>query len=240
MTPRKVVWLVGLAREGLHDAHAREILSERRRDQAEPLANAAIGMVRARPEPGGREAHQREDDQRREREPPVEEEEHDYRSREDEGVLDEAREAVGDELVERLDVVRDAAHRRAGAVALVVAEREALQMVEQPDPQIGQTALADPAGEVRLRAREHERGDAGDEERDHDDRERLQVAVRDPVVDRELREVRGEQRDARVGDERHDRERCACLVRLREAREHAEPTPGLAPRPVIDLRAALV
>ena len=134
-----------LAREGLHDAHARDVLGERRRDEAEPLANAAVRMVRARPEPRGREPHQREDDQRREREPPVEEEEHDYRSREDERVLDEARDAVGDELVERLDVVRDPAHRRAGAVALVVAEREALQVVEQPDPQVGERRARRPS-----------------------------------------------------------------------------------------------
>ena len=52
-----------LARERLHDAHAREILRERRRDEAEPLTDAAVGMVRARAEPGGREAHQRKDDQ---------------------------------------------------------------------------------------------------------------------------------------------------------------------------------
>ena len=43
-------------------------------------------------------------------------------------VLDEARDAVGDELVDRLDVVRQPADDHAGAVALVEAEREPLQV----------------------------------------------------------------------------------------------------------------
>ena len=158
-----------LARERLDDAHARDVLGERRRDEAEPLAHAPVRVVRARAEPGGRERHEREDDERREREAPVEQEEHDDGPDEDERVLDEARDAVGDELVERLDVVRDPADDRAGAVALVVAEREALEVAEELDAQVGERPLADPAREVGLRAREDERGDAGGEEGDDDD-----------------------------------------------------------------------
>ena len=135
-------------------------------------------MVRARPEPRRREPHEREDDERREREPPVEEEEHDHGAREHERVLDQARDAVGHELVERLDVVRDAAHDRARAVALVVAERQTLEVAEELDAEVGERAFADPAGEVGLRARESERGDAGGEEGDDDEAERLEVPLR--------------------------------------------------------------
>ena len=46
-------------------------------------------------------------------------------------VLDERGDSVGDELVERLDVVRDPADQHAGAVALVEAERQALQVPEE-------------------------------------------------------------------------------------------------------------
>ena len=53
--------------------------------------------------------HQRQHDEGREGETPVEEEEDDRRPEQNERVLDEARDAVGDELVERLDVVRDPA-----------------------------------------------------------------------------------------------------------------------------------
>ena len=117
-----------LARERLDDAHARDVLRERGRDEAEPLADAAVGAVRAAAEPGGHERHRDEHRQRREREPPVEEEEDDGGAEQEQRVLDQARDAVGDELVERLDVVRDPADDHAGAVALVEAEREPLQV----------------------------------------------------------------------------------------------------------------
>ena len=134
--------------------------------------------------------HQREHDERCEREAPVEEEEDDRRSDEEQRVLHEARHAVGDELVERLDVVRDAADDRSGAVSLVVAEREALEVCEQVDAKVGEASFADPAGEVGLRSGQREGRDPGEHERDDDLGQRLEIAFRDPVVDRELREVR--------------------------------------------------
>ena len=76
--------------------------------------------------------------------------------RSSERVLDQARDAVGDELVERLDVVRDPADDHAGPVALVVAEREPCEVGEELVPQVGEHALARPAGEVRVRGRERE------------------------------------------------------------------------------------
>ena len=85
---------------------------------------------------------QRQDGQRREREPPVEEEEDDRRADEGERVLDEARDAVGDELVERLDVVRQPADDHARAVALVEAEREPLQVAEERVAEVGEDPLA--------------------------------------------------------------------------------------------------
>ena len=229
-----------LAGERLDDPHARDVLRERGGHEPEALADVSVGAVRARPEPGGRSGHERKDEERREREPPVEEEEHDGRSHEDERVLDEARHAVGDEQVERLDVVRDPADDRAGAIPLVEAERQALEVVEEPDPEVGEGALADPAREVGLRAREDEGGDARGDEGDDDDRELVEVLRGDAVVDGELREVRREERDERVGDERDARERGSQPVRPREADERAEPSARLAPRPVVDTRAPLV
>ena len=75
---------------------------------------------------------------------------------EEERALDERRHAVGDELVERLDVVRQPADDDAGAVALVVAERELLEVPEERVAEVGEDALARPAGEVRLRRARHE------------------------------------------------------------------------------------
>ena len=142
-----------------------------------------VRATRALAEPGRRERHQRHHGQRREREPPVEEEQHDRRADERQRVLDERRDAVGDELVERLDVVRQPADDHAGAVALVEAEREPLQVPEELAAQVGEHALAGPAGEVRLRVAEPDPEDAGGDERDDDPAEQLRVAALD-LVDR--------------------------------------------------------
>ena len=80
--------LHGLPRERLDDAHAGDVLGERGGDEAEPLADVAVGAIRAAAEPGGRDRHQRQHRQRRERELDVEEEENDRGAEKQERVLD--------------------------------------------------------------------------------------------------------------------------------------------------------
>ena len=68
------------------------------------LAHAAV-CARAEPAEDGRgDGHQRKDGERGDCEPPVEHEQDRSRSDEDERVLDEARDPVGDELIERIDM----------------------------------------------------------------------------------------------------------------------------------------
>ena len=229
-----------LARERLHDAHAGDVLGERRRHEAEALPHPAVGAVRADAEPRGRGRHQRKHDERREGEAPVEDDEDHGGAEEQEGVLDEARDAVGDELVERVDVVGDAADRCARPVALVVPERQLLEVPEEPDPEVRQAAFADPAREVRLEAREHEGGDAREKERGDDDRERMQIAVVDPAVDREPGEVGRKKGDTREGDECHDREQRPAPIRPGKLEERPQAAARLCPRPVVDAGAARV
>ena len=181
-----------LASERLDDTHAGDVLGERRGDKRRSARarGGTRGSTRIRNHAVASD-DQRQDRQRREREPPVEDQdEHDRGADEEQGVLDEAGDAVGDELVERFDVVRDPADDRAGAVALEEAEREPLQVREQLVAQVGEDALPDPARLVGLGRRQHERRDAGSEERDDDQRQRVQVLLPDPLVDGELREVR--------------------------------------------------
>ena len=199
-----------------------------------------VRPVRARAEPARREGHEWQDEERREGEAPVEQEQNDDGSDEDERVLHEARDAVRDELVERLDVVRDPADDCAGPVPLVVAERQALQVAEELDPEIGERPLADPAGEVGLSTRQDEGRDARRDEGDDDERERVEIAGLDAVVDGELRQIRREQGDARVRDERYDCERRPRPVGACEAEEHADSSARLTPGPVLDLCAPLV
>ena len=105
-----------LARERLDDPHAGDVLGERRRDEAEALADVAVRPRGVLAEEERADAHRRDHGQRREREPPVEDEEKRPRCRSASACSDEAGDAVGDELVERLDVVRQPADDHARAV----------------------------------------------------------------------------------------------------------------------------
>ena len=60
---------------------------------------------------------------------------------------------VGDELVERLHVVGQARDQHARLAPAEEADRLALQVREDPQPQVLQRALADPADQVRLQVR---------------------------------------------------------------------------------------
>ena len=113
-----------LAHERLHHPHPGDVLGERRGHEPEPLPHRRVGAGRARAEERRRDDHERDHDQRREGEPRVEHEQQERRAAEQERALRERRDAVGDELVDRLDVVRHPADQHAGPVPLVEAERE--------------------------------------------------------------------------------------------------------------------
>ena len=229
-----------LARVRLHHAHAGNVLRERCRHETDALAHPAIGAVGPGTEPHGREGHQGQDRQRGEREPPVEEEQHHSRAHEQQEVLHEARDAVRDERVERLDVVRDPAHDGAGAIALEVPEGEPLQVREDEIAEIGERALPHPAREVGLQRREHERQHAGGGKRDHDPREGVEVSGTDTVVDRELGEVRRREPDDRESEEREHSPRGAGSIGQREPQEHLQAAACAPKRPVGDRSAALL
>ena len=186
-----------LPRERLKHAHARDVLGERGSDKAEALSDRSVGACRPRPEDRGSDAHERQHRARCERKPPVQDEEDDRGAEQRERVLDEARHAVRDELVDRLHVVRQAADDHARAVSLVEAERELLKVLEEAVAEVGENPLADPAGEIGLdvgHAPVRETG--GDEDRDDDVQLRPAVML-DRVVERVLRQVRRRERDRR-------------------------------------------
>ena len=188
------------------------------------------------PEERGRDDERRQDRHRREREPPVEEEEDDRRADEGERVLDEARDAVGDELVERLDVVRQAADDHAGAVPLVEAEREPLEVAEERVAQVGEDALARPAGEVRLRGGGCDRAEAGgDEERD-DPRRALRGRCRgSPWSIASFARYGGASEIAVAEQEQAIASAVRALYGFVRRASVADSPRGRAPRPVVDL-----
>ena len=142
------------------------------------------------PEQRRRDDEQRQDRHHRERQPPVEQEQDDRRADQRQRVLDQAGEPVRDELVERLDVVREAADDHARAVALVEAEGEPLQVAEEARAEVGEDPLADPAREVGLRVGHPPACDARGEEEGDDDVEPRRGAAVDGVVERVLGEER--------------------------------------------------
>ena len=79
-----------LARERLQDAHAGDVLGERRRDVAQRLADAAVAARRLLAEDRRRDGQRRDDGERREREPPVEDEQDHRGADERQRVLDRA------------------------------------------------------------------------------------------------------------------------------------------------------
>ena len=92
----------------------------------------------------------REDDERQQGQPPVVEEEDPDDAEEGQAVDHQRGHAVGDQLVEGLDVVGQPAHRPAGRHALVVAELEPHEVLEGVGAQVEQHALAHPGREVGL------------------------------------------------------------------------------------------
>jgi hypothetical protein len=228
-----------LAREGLDDPHARDVLGQRGRDEPESLADRRVRAGGVDAEEDRAHAHDRDHGEGREGQPPVEDEEQDRRADERQRALDECGDAVGDELVERFDVIRQAADDHAGPVALEEAQREALEVAEELDPEVGKDALADPAGQVGLHVAHAPVRESREQEGADDHPERAEIVVRDAVVDRVLgQKRRGESRCGRQ-QQREDRKNRSRPIRRGQAAERCEPPARPAPRPVLDLCAAL-
>jgi hypothetical protein len=235
----EVALVRGLTVERLHDSHAGDVLGKGCRDEPEPFANRPVGAGRHDAEDRRRDRHEREDRKRGECELPVQGEEDRGRTDEDQRVLEEARHAVGDELVERLDVVRQAADQHARPVALVEAEGEPLEMAEELVAQVGEDALAGPAGEIGLCAAHHPVERAGRDEDDDDFDEPPVVLGADAVIEGELREVGRRERGERRREEGDDRERRPQLVTGGEPGEGRDAVCGAPPRPVVHLGSTL-
>ena len=97
------------------------------------------------------------------------EEEHDHDDA-DKGqrALEESHDPRADQLVERVDVVRDPRDQHAWPVSGEETDRHLLQMGEDPQPQVLQRSLADPSDEVGLDVARSPEEKRGADERGHD------------------------------------------------------------------------
>ena len=196
--------VLGLLAEGAQDADPRQRLLQIGGDRADRLARALVGVGGDDAEGERAERHDGEDQERQQRELEVQPDEDRDRPDERQRALKERHDAVGDERVQRLHVVGHARDQLAGLAALVEADRLGLQVREDPQAQVLQRALADPADEVGLRVRRRPAHQRADDERDDDEVQRADVALLDAVVDRELRQRRRRERGRGRGDERDE------------------------------------
>ncbi len=88
-----------------------------------------------------------------------------------------------------------------GGPRLVEADRQRLQVAEDPDAQVGERALADPADQVGLHVGHHPHQQRRDQERDDDQHERSGVVLVDALVDRDFREQRRRERRRGADDQ---------------------------------------
>ena len=182
--------------------------------------------MRAALEPARDDDARRQDEQRDEPEPPVEQEEAADRRDQGERVDDERRQPLVEHVRERVDVARQARDDPARLLLGEVPQRERREVLEQVAAELEHDPLAD--------RREHQPGRRAEEPRDDADRdvgddvvrEAAGVAGDDAVVDRVADDVphrdRGRGRDR--GEREHDREAPAPPLRVApEAREPGAP-----------------
>ena len=226
--------MAALLGEDAHDAHARERLLQVRGDLRDLLARGAVGVGADDPERDRADPEHGEDEERQQRELPVEHDQDRRGADQRQRGAEQRHDPVGDELVERLHVVRQARDDHARLAARVEADRERLQVREELDPQVLQHALADPADEVGLRVGRAPVDERGDDERDDDEVERAGVAGHDPVVDRELGQRRRRERRGGAGDQRGEHQHGAPAVGPQQLEQPAQLAPapaGRAPAP---------
>ena len=146
----EVLLLLVLPPVGRHDPHRLETLLHHRDDLGLVLADLVRRLLDRPVEARDEEQQERRRRDRDEREVPVEPE-HDGEHADDRQQVDEDAERSGrGEVLDRLHVGGDGGEKRADLVGVVVAEREALQVLVDPHAQVVRDALADALGVVVL------------------------------------------------------------------------------------------
>ena len=177
---------------------------------------------------GARAEHQRGADEERhdgercQGQAPIQYEQEDDGAHKGERVGHERGDAVGDELIEGVDVVGQAADDPARLLSAEEVQRQLLQVREQLASQVVDDVFAHPARQVGLQVARAEVERAHGDERDNDPVQNRQVLVDDAVVDGLPDEVRDGKAAQRHDDHRHQAEDGAAPVGVGEAREPGE------------------
>ncbi len=175
---------LALAVERLDDRHPRHRLGDLRGDRGDAVSHLELSDGGLALEPAREHERRRQDHHRDKAQPPVDHEEHDHGRRQEHDVRDEGRQALGERVRDRVHVAGHPGDDPARPLLREVAQRERRQMVEEVAAQAEDDALADP----RKTSDQHELAQPADQVheqvRDHDDGQRVLVALGDAVVDR--------------------------------------------------------
>ncbi len=190
-----------LLREGLDHAHPRDILGHAADHRRHPRAGLAERGPRMAREQRRRQYHQRQDGEAEQGQARAHREHHDDDAHQHHAAADQVDQPLRQQIVDHRDVVDHPRDRDADDVCVVVAQRQRLEVAEQPCAQRRQHLLPNPCEQVTLADRgqvdPHER--AGCQQGDPAQAGR--VAVGDVLVDRHLDQVGCGERQGR-GDQR--------------------------------------
>ncbi len=187
----------------LHHANALHLLLDELRPHAEPFLNAQRRRVQRRGAPQRDHDADRHDNRDDTGEQRLDEHEHDDAEHEQGARLDSPRQRI-EHLFDRSDVGRRASHELSGAHAVVERERQALEVVVEPAPQIvrhvgrafGGLILAKRTGTGAQHAEREQQDDVA--------AQAVAVVVRDHRVDDDPRDERSDEHhggiEARAGE----------------------------------------
>src|SRR5579875_2519648 len=215
------------------EARTFEGLTDERLDQRDPgdrkgflrqaldlvatLTRPLADLVHPSPDGREREGHQRDDRERDERETPVEDE--DRRDRGDHGreVGDDRRERPGDDVVDVVDVVRDAVHDLTGLRVREEGQRHPVQMRDEAGPDVAHDPFADQRVQIPLVDPDHRGEQCGGDHPADVEENGPHRSGRYRVVDEPLREERREEPQKRADDDARKSEELGAPVWDEEA-----------------------
>ena len=187
---------IGLV-ERLDDTHPCETLLQRGERAADTITDAQVRTSRHAAVPHGRDDEDRAHEQHDDPELPAEDEHRDERRDDQHAAHHEHRQSLADEVLERLHVGRHARHEQAGSGAIEEAHRHAHDVVEHATAQIEQERLAGLRYSVDRRAAEDVRAGGRDDEEQRREGDRVDVALRDALVDAEADQRRAQRHQRR-------------------------------------------
>ena len=211
--------LRGFATEQLDHSHARDAFLEKRVDSREARANRAVRFTNPHAEHVRRDQDAGNHRERREREPPIDDQHRHADRKQREEVADPRYHTRGEQLVERLHVGRHSRDESAHRVAVEERDRKSLQVLEDLDAQIAHDALTKEARQHRLAQREDELKDESRSKERCAQHHQSRIASRYCDVDDTLRQCRTHQLERPVRDEEPERSEHERSVRPRVAKQ---------------------